>query len=152
MPSLKTGYLEKKPYLHKRFRRRYFVLSYDELTYAKDPQSPLLGSISLTDALVRPYLDDSGKHSSVFTIKNPVRTVYIRATCDDNMMQWINAIRAAIESPSVDLIPMVNFSLFHNYFAPKNASRSNSPAVKASVSELLDSSEEEVDLEKLIDC
>ncbi|KAL0251449.1 hypothetical protein GEMRC1_000662 [Eukaryota sp. GEM-RC1] len=153
MPSLKTGYLQKKPAPHKRFLNRYFVLSYSSLTYAKDPNTPLLGTINLKGALVRPFFDDSTKNGSVFILKTPHRTVYIRAKDDVEMMDWIHSIKTAIDSPSVDLIPVVCFSLFHSYFTPLGDVELPSVMSKnKAVPQLLDDSDDDndVDIDSLL--
>ena len=90
------GYLTKRSVWLKEWRRRYFVLSGDQLSFAEKPGRTPHGTIDLKDCLTVKSAEDKTKKKYSFEVATPDSTYYLYAGSEKEKDEWIGAIGRAI--------------------------------------------------------
>eukprot|EP00742_Colponemidia_sp_Colp-10_P000606 GILJ01000662.1.p1 GENE.GILJ01000662.1~~GILJ01000662.1.p1 ORF type:complete len:128 (-),score=12.14 GILJ01000662.1:137-520(-) len=93
----KEGYLTKQGGFVKNWKRRYFVLRDNVITYFKTPTSTSpQGIIPLDQCLAVKSADDVINKCCSFIVSIPGRTYYILAESDEERDEWIRAVGRSI--------------------------------------------------------
>lgn len=93
MQILKQGFMSKQGNSYKSWKRRYFVLVEDNLSYYKSPgDATPLGVIQL---MLSNVVDTQGEKSNTFKLVTPSRTYYFEADSSPEVSSWVEAIKGA---------------------------------------------------------
>lgn len=97
----KEGYLIKQGKFVKSWMRRFFYLTNNILYYSKSKEKRvhILGHIDLNGAIIRTNKIPS--LPNLISIITPLRTYYLRAETENEMLEWVEALEASQESEMV---------------------------------------------------
>lgn len=100
-PADKDGFLTKQGGSIKTWRRRWFVLKAKKLYYFKSKNdNEATGIIELeADSFVRDERDKDKKRRFMFSVGTSRRVFFMHADTEQEMRQWIDAIKGNIDTP-----------------------------------------------------
>lgn len=99
--TIKSGYLSKRGRHNPHYRRWWFVLKGDVLSYYADPSSPYFprDSVDLRYAIsaeLLPDLKDKSKEITGFSVTTNTRTYYFRADSAPSAEEWVKQLQKII--------------------------------------------------------
>ncbi|KAJ3278803.1 hypothetical protein HK104_002008, partial [Borealophlyctis nickersoniae] len=95
--AVKSGYLKKKGEKRRTWKKRWFVLRPTRLAYYKNEKEyELLGIVHLKDIHMTAEVELK-KRQNVFGLVTKQRTYYVQAASEQDMHEWVVALRAAMK-------------------------------------------------------